>query len=244
MILRGGQNIHGIPIGILCLESYYSKVPGHIKNATTFDFPVTYKVVQGATPERVVKEGDLSLIDQFIKASRELEKEGVRAITGSCGFLVIYQKELADSVSIPVYTSSLIQVPMIHRMLRSDQQVGLLVARKSSLTQEHLRAAGAESVPVCVGGMDDQPEFCDVIIDRKREELDMDKLEREALSVVDILAKENPTMGALVIECTDLPPFAHLIQQRTGIPVFDIITLTNMVYQAVARPEYRGFMPR
>ncbi|MCE5244265.1 MAG: aspartate/glutamate racemase family protein [Syntrophobacteraceae bacterium] len=237
MILSGGNNIYGIPIGVLCLESYYTKVPGHIKNATTFDFPVTYKVVKGATPERVVNGADRRLLEPFIEAARELQEEGVKAITGSCGFLVIFQKELADSVEVPVFLSSLIQVPMVHRMLRSDQKVGLLVANKASLTQDHLKAVGADSTPVCVAGMDARREFCEVIIERRRKELDFTKLEGEVLAEVDTLVRENPDMGALVIECTDLPPFAHLIQQRFGIPVFDIITLTRMVYQAVAGKE-------
>lgn len=244
MILNGGQNIHGIPIGVLCLESYYGKIPGHIKNATTFNFPITYKVVKGATPANVVKNEGKDLIGPFIKAAKELEKEGVQAITGSCGFLTIFQKELADCVDIPVYASSLIQVPMIHRMLKPSQKIGLLVACKESFTRRHLLSVGAESVPVCIAGMDRQPEFCDVIIDRKREELDIQQLENEVLTVVGELADNNSDMGALVIECTDLPPFAHLIQQRIGIPVFDIITLTNMVYQAVVRNGYKGYMPK
>ena len=242
MILRGGPNLYGIPIGVLCLESYYSKIPGHIKNATTFDFPVSYKVVKGATPERVVGKADQSLLRPFIEGALELEKEGVLAITGSCGFLVLFQKELANSVNLPVYISSLIQVPMVYRMLKQDQKVGLLVASKKNLSKEHLGAVGAESVPVCIAGMDEQKEFWEVIIERKRKELNIDQLEKEVLSVVEVLAQENSDMGALVIECTDLPPFAHLIQEKIGLPVFDIITLTNMVYQVVVRKSYRGVM--
>lgn len=214
MILTGGTNICGIPIGILCLETYYGKVPGHIRNATTFDFPVVYKVVNGSMPKKVVDEADPSLLEPFIEAARELEQEGVRAITSSCGFLVLFQRELADSVSVPVYISGLIQVPMVHCIFRRDQKVGIFAAKKNKLTEEHLRAVGADAVPVCIAGMDEQEEFCDVIIDGKRKELNMDRLEKEVLSVVDILVRENPDMGALVLECTDLVPFAHLIQQR------------------------------
>lgn len=227
--------IDTISIGILCLETYFTKVPGHIRNPSTFDFPVTYKVVKGATPTRMVVQADETLLKPFIDAARELEREGVAAITGSCGFLVLFQEQLADSVGVPVYASSLIQVPMIHRMLRSDQKVGLLVAKKSALTTKHLAAVGAASVPVCIAGMDDQPEFRDVIIDQKRTELDVDRLEKEVLFEIERLDRENPDMGALVIECTDLPPFAHAIQQRINKPVFDIVTLTNMVYQSFTR---------
>ena len=244
MILRGGTNLCGIPVGVLALETYYGKLPGHIRNASTFRFPVTYRVIKGATAKRVVDEADPELLNPFIEAARELEKEGVLAITGSCGFLALFQEELADSVGIPVFISSLIQIPMVRRMLRREQKVGILTAKKSKLTQAHLKAVGADMVPVCVAGMDNQKEFCDVVIDGSRQELDVDRLAGEVLAVIDELAGDHPEMGALVIECTDLPPFAHLIQNKLGIPVFDIITLMNMVYETLVRTEFQGIMPR
>ena len=240
MILKGGTNLNGIPIGILCLETYYGRPPGHIRNASTFRFPVMYRIVAGATARRIVKEGDPELLQPFIKAARELEREGVMAITGSCGFLALFQNELADSVDIPIFTSSLIQVPMVYRMLRRNQKVGILTASKSTLTEAHLKAVGAETIPVCVAGMDDRQEFCDVVIEGRRHELDTDRLADEVLSAVEELAEDHPEMGALVIECTDLPPFAHLIQEKIHVPVFDIVTLTNMVYETLVRTEYRG----
>ena len=244
MILKGGTNLCGIPIGILCLETYYGRPPGHIRNASTFQFPVMYRIVQGATARRVVKEADPELLNPFIKAAQDLEQEGVMAITGSCGFLALFQDELADSVAIPVFTSSLIQIPMVYRMLRRNQKVGILTASKSTLTEAHLKAVGAEAVPVCVAGMDDRKEFCEVVIEDRRQELDVPRLAAEVLAVVEGLAGDHPEMGALVIECTDLPPFARLIQEKIHVPVFDIVTLTNMVYETLVRTEYKGIMPR
>jgi len=104
-----------------------------------------------------------------------------------------------------------------------------------TIAREHLCAVGAESIPVCVAGMDDQIEFCEVIIERRRKELNLDRLEKEVLSVVDVLARENPEKRALVIGCTELPPFSHLIQEKINVPIFDIHTLTKMVYQALVR---------
>ena len=244
VILKGGTNLCGIPIGILCLETYYGRPPGHIRNASTFRFPVMYRIVTGATARRIVKESDPELLEPFIKAAQELEQEGVMAVTGSCGFLALFQNELADSVDIPVFTSSLIQVPMVYRMLRRKQKVGILTASKSTLTDAHLKAVGAETIPVCVAGMDDRQEFCEVVIEGRRHELDMERLADEVLAAVDGLAKDHPEMGALVIECTDLPPFAHLIQEKIHVPVFDIVTLTNMVYETLVRTRYKGIMPQ
>jgi hypothetical protein len=220
------------------MDTTFTKIPGHIRNRATFDFPVRYRVIEGATAERLVTNADPSLLGPFIQAAKELEAAGVSAITGACGFLVIFQQELADAVTVPLYTSSLIQLPMVGRMIRSDQKVGLLVAKERSLTPRHLAAIGAESVPVAVVGMADQPEFREVMLEARRAELDADQLGREVLAVVEGLVGED--LGALVIECTDLVPYAHRIQERLGLPVFDIVTLTTMVHQSLTR---RPFSP-
>lgn len=247
MILPSGARrfcICGIPIGVLCIESYHAKIPGHIRNASTFKFPVLYKVVKGTSPDRLINKQDRSLLSPFIEAVCELEQEGVQAITGSCGFLVLFQRELADAVKIPVFISSLIQVPMICGMLRRDQKVGILTASKSKLKEDHLRAIGAEPSAVCIAGMEEQEEFREAILYGRKKELNLDRLEKEVLAVVGNLVKDNPEIGALVMECTDLPPFAHLIQDKFNIPIFDIVTLTNMVYEAVVRTTYQGVFPR
>ena len=227
-----------VTIGVLCLDTSFTKIPGHIRNPSTFGFPVVYQVVRGATPQRVVSQGDPRLLDPFIAAAKELQVQGVAAITGACGFLVLFQRELADAVDIPLYTSSLIQLPMVARMLRSGTKVGLLVAKQESLTRRHLEAIGAETVPVCVAGMAGCPEFREVMLEGRRDELDVERLRGEVLGQVEHLAQANPGIGALVIECTDLVPFAHEIQGRLGIPVFDIVTLTEMVYASLIRQRW------
>ncbi|MFI6453570.1 aspartate/glutamate racemase family protein [Streptosporangium amethystogenes] len=234
----GAETEHDVAIGVLCCDTNFTKVPGHIRNRATFDFPVIYRVVDGATAERVVTQADPHLLDPFIQAAQELEARGAAAITGACGFLVIFQRQLADAVNVPLHASSLIQLPMVHRMIRSDQKVGLLVAKKPSLTRRHLAAVGAEHVPVCVAGLEDQPEFREVMLEARRPDLDADRLGREVLGQVEQLAKENPDMGALVIECTDVVPYAHQIQAHLGIPVFDIVTLTEMVHRSLTRRPF------
>jgi hypothetical protein len=227
-----------VEIGVICMDTEFTKIPGHIRNRTTFDFPVRYEVVAGATAERIVAKADPTLLEPFIRAARQLEAAGVGAITGACGFLAIFQDELADAVDVPLYTSSLIQVPMVGRMIRRHQQVGLLVANDVALTKQHLEAVGAEHVPVRVAGMQEQPEFREVMLEARRAELDADRLEREVLTVVDRLVRDNEDLGALVIECTDLVPFARAIQTRIGLPVFDIVTLTEMVHHTLTRQPF------
>jgi len=233
MMLRTGFNIYGIKTGILCLESYYSKLPGHIKNASTFEFPVRYKIVKGATPERIVELADMSLLEPFIEAARELEKEGIEAITTSCGFLCLFQKEIAEAVNIPVFTSSLIQVPMLSKMLGKHRKIGIITASKSLLTSKHFTAAGIDPSSVRVVGMDGKEEFNKVIIKRKTTVLNVDKLRDEVLAIVKELIEGPDDLGAIVLECTDLSPFIDDIRAITRLPIFDIVTLTKMVYNSL-----------
>lgn len=225
-------------IGVLCLETAFTKIPGHIRNPATFSFPVVYKVVTGATPERVVSQRDPALLEPFIAAARELADAGVAAITSGCGFLVLFQRQLAAAVDIPLYASSLIQLPMVARMLRPDQSVGLLVAKAESLTSAHLAAIGGAEVPVRVAGMADSPEFREVMLEGRRVELDVERLRGEVIAQAELLADAGSDLGAVVIECTDLVPFSRDVQDRLGVPVFDIVTLTEMVHHSLTRQYY------
>jgi hypothetical protein len=225
-------------IGVICLDTSFTKIPGHIRNPATFDFPVVCQVVRGATPERVVTRPDPGLLGPFISAARQLEAAGVSAITSACGFLALHQRELADAVRVPLYSSSLLQVPMVAQMLAAGQLVGVLTANRASLTPAYLAAVGGGSVPVCVAGMEGQPEFREVILEGRRDGLDPARLEREVVTQAAALAREHPSLGALVLECTDLVPFARAIQERLRRPVFDIVTLTNLVHAGLRRRRF------
>ncbi len=235
MIIKGGINICGVPLGVISMESYFPKPDGHIKYPASFGFPILYKTVKGATIDRLIRERDPELLKPFIEAAQELEREGVKAITGSCGFLALHQKALADAVSIPVFMSSLIQVPLVSRMLKSDQKVGVVVANSEALTQDHLTGVGIADEPMVVAGMQNQPQFSDVILKDLSNDLDMDIFEQELCSVVQLMLDDNPEVGAIVLECTDLSHFAPKLQQRFGLPIFDLSSLTRMVAATVER---------
>lgn len=235
---NGSAQYEDPAIGVICLDTSFTKIPGHIRNRSTFGFPVVCQVVSGATPERVVTRPDPALLQPFIRAAVQLEAAGVSAITSACGFLALFQSELAGAVGIPVYSSSLMQVPMVARMLAAGRTVGILTANASSLSPAHLAGVGAQSVPVRIAGMAEQPEFREVILEGKRDDLDPRRMGAEVLSVADGLLRDHPDVGAIVLECTDLVPFAHDIQARTGVPVFDIVTLSGLVHASLSRRPY------
>ncbi|WP_171238000.1 aspartate/glutamate racemase family protein [Ruegeria sp. HKCCA5763] len=242
-IYNGGQNICGASIGVLCLESYFPKPPGHIKNPSSLPFPVLYKMISGITVPTLLNNPTPELLAPFIEGAKRLEAEGVRAITGSCGFLALFQKELAAAVSVPVFASSLIQVPLAFHMTGASAPVGVLTADASALTAKHFEGVGAATIPVAVQGLEDTNEFAEVILRNTRTRMDTDLIEAEVLEAARKLIQRAPDIRSLVLECTDLPPYAALLQEELRLPVFDLTTLAQMAHTVATRKTYGGLMP-
>ena len=232
--VRGGFNQYGFTVGILMLDTRFPRIAGDMGNAATFPFPVRYHRVTGASPERVVRGGAEGLLPAFVEGARALEREGVGAITTNCGFLVKFQRELAASVKIPVFTSSLLMVPLVHRMLPPGRRVGVLTVNATTLTREHLDGAGiGPEVPLAIAGMEDEKGFTRVMLDDELE-LDVDLAREEHIRVARRLLNEHPDVGALVLECTNMPPYAADVQRAVGLPVFDVLSLVHLVHDALS----------
>lgn len=236
--MRGGRNLYGLPIGILMLDTVFPRIPGDIGHAATFPFHILYHRVRGASPVRVVREADPALLDGFLEGARALEAEGVLAITTGCGFLSVFQRQLAAAVRVPVFTSALMLVPMVARMLAPGRTVGILTVDSGSLTPRHLAEAGiGGDVPVVVAGLEGGRAFTRVLLENGLE-LDVEAVRREHVEAARDLVGRHPEVGAIVLECTNMPPYAAAIREATGRPVFDITTLIRMVYDALAPPRY------
>jgi Asp/Glu/hydantoin racemase len=221
-------------IGILMLETTFPRIPGDIGNPKTFSFPIIYKTVSGASPKKVVIDADTRLIEEFIDAGHALVAQGVKAIATSCGFLALFHRQLVEALSVPVYTSSLLQVHLAGSVIRRDQKVGIITARHQSLTEAHFAGVGIQDYPLAVVGMEDAEEFSAVFIGGKQK-LNEAKCRREMQSTTLKLVSAHPEVGAIVLECTNMPPYADAIRQATGLPVFDVVTMVNYAYGALAK---------
>jgi hypothetical protein len=252
--VRGGRNIYGAIIGIILQERTFPRIPGDMGNASTFDFPVRLHLLKGidsSTRWRIFN-GDEELLEPFIDAARQLEREGVRAITSTCGFLIQYQDIIANAVSVPVFMSSLLQIPLVYRMLRKDQIIGVITANagQRGLGKRHFQAAGAGDIPIATIGMEGSKGFEAIIpvMDdslppgQDNEVLYPEQLRDDIVERAEKLVRENPNVGAIVLECANLPPYAKAIQDAVNLPVFDFVTLTNFVYSAIVRREFTGFI--
>ncbi len=233
---------YGESIGILILNANYPCVPGNVGNASSFPFPVRYKVVKEASIERLLKKRDQSLLQPFIDSAIELQEEGVKGITGACGFMALFQREVSEAVEVPVFLSSLLQIPFIYRTLGRRQKIAIITADSTSLTTDHFAAVGiSPDIPVVISGMEEQKEFREAILEEKGT-LDSGKIEKEVVGVARKIVREHPEVGALLLECSDLPPYAHAIQKEIQLPVFDFFTMIHYVHTALVRKEFNGFM--
>lgn len=239
-VVTGGINICGVSIGVLSLDSAFPKPPGHIKNPSSLPFTTAYEILEGLTVPQLLNNPSPDMIAPLIDAAQRLERNGVKAITGSCGFLALFQNEIAEAVSVPVFVSSLVQADLVHRM--TARPVGVITASADLLTQKHLAAVGASHLPLVIEGMQDGTEFAEVILRNDRDDMDLAKIETELLAAGTRLIERAPEIGAVLLECTDLPPYANALQTKLGRPVFDIITLATMVHDAVLRRPFSGFI--
>jgi len=233
---------YGTTIGILLLNARVPCIPGDVANASTFKFPMLYRVVDDLLTDRLIVDADPTLAEPIIREARALERAGVAAITADCGYMALFQKEVAAAVNIPVFLSSWMQVPFIYRMLQPGKKVGAVVADSRYIRKEILVNAGIDdSIPLVIGGMENQPAFWSGIMEEEGT-LDSDAIEREVVGLARDLVQANPDIGALLLECSSLPPYGAAIQETLHLPVFDFITMINYVYSALAKPQYQGTM--
>jgi Asp/Glu/hydantoin racemase len=236
MRVTGGKSIYGASVGILMLDARFPRIPGDMGNATTWPFPVHYKVVRSATPDRVVRKGADGLLDNFIEAAKELVADGVDGVTTNCGFLSLFQEELAQAVGVPVATSSLMQVAMVNRLLPRGKRAGILTVSASTLTPLHLEKAGVPA-GTPIGTTEGGREFTRVLLGNEME-LDVDAARQDNVEAAAALVAANPDLGAVVLECTNMIPYAADIRAKTGLPVFSIETFVRWFQGALVPRTY------
>ena len=222
MTTHSGKTVYGASVGILMLNTRFPRIPGDIGNAVTWPFPVQYKVVTAATPDNVVRGDATPLLDAFIDAGRELVRLGCDGIATNCGFLVPFQTEMSRALGVPVASSSLLQAPLIRQTLPADQDVGILTISSETLTNAHLDAAGIpRDTPVAGTGAGSH--FSTQVLG-DADQIDFEQARADNVSAAEKLVHAHPTIGAILLECTNMVPYAADIRRATGRPVFSIYT--------------------
>ena len=238
---KGKQVSYGEAVGIILLENYVPFIPGDVANATTYVYPVRFVRVPGFSVDRIMAH-DPSCADDLVQAAVELEREGVRAITGDCGFMALYQREVASRVSVPVFLSSLLQIPFMRSLLPPGKKIGVITANSRSLDDHVLQKTGV--VPgddLVYAGLEDCKHFNEAVFEEKGE-LDPEIMEREVVGRALDLKRKEPDIALLLLECSLLPPYGRAVQEAVKVPVFDYVTMIDYVFSAVVKKKFEGFM--
>jgi len=234
--VSGGRTVYGASIGILMLEARFPRIPGDMGNAATWPFPVQYRVVPAASPDRVVRRGAEGLLDAFVDAARDLARHGVDGITTNCGFLSLFQQELSAAVDVPVAASSLMQVPLVNALLPPGRRAGILTISGSTLTGKHLRKAGVPpGTPV--GTTEGGREFTRAILNDEAS-LDVAAARADNVDAARALLERHPELGAIVLECTNMTPYAADIRAVTQLPVFSMVGFVRWFRESIVPQRF------
>ena len=245
----------GIAVGVICLNQNMPFIPGDVQAATSFEFPIKYRVSMDGTSARILA-GDERLEGWLSEVAIALEQDGVRAISGDSGYMVTYQRAIANAVDVPVALSSLIQVPLVGSMLDAGRSVAVVCAASPPLDAKFLESSGITiSNPLVVEGMQGDEAVVEIMFkavniadhgevgnsDSGPAPFDADRLADSFFQMGQKLVEENSDLGAIILECSDFPPYASAIQAGAGgVPVFDYITLIKLLESGTSRDRFSG----
>lgn len=223
----------GYKIGILRIDYEYPPIAGDVDDDRSFDFGVEYEVVEGLTFEKA-QAGILSaeIISSFKTAIRKLEKKNVIGLSGDCGFMMAYQKLVCEISKLPVFMSSLLQIPIIAASIEPHETIGILSANSNTLKPNMKKlmtecGVNVELDQLYVIGCQEIPGFDAVA---KGEKVNSNLVNKGIEKVVKHSLVAHPNTKAFLMECTELPCYSDTVRYTTGLPVFDIITLINLFY--------------
>ncbi len=245
---RKNHTCYGMGIGIMVLDDAYPGFPGDVRNASAFPYPVQYEIAAGVDNYTLVWEADKTPCrDPILRAAKKLERMGCRAIAAECGYFAYFQKDVAGSVDVPVFMSSLLQVPFIQQVIGHRKTVAIVCAQKRFLSDTHLQNAGIDlnSNFIVAGAQDEYgcPEFDNLWDHEKRPEIPeiyYDKAEADMVHICEEVVAKHASIGAVMLECTGMQPFARAVQRVVDLPVFSWGTLLDYAFSVVAHRDYYG----
>ncbi len=210
-------------LGIVMLDTRFPRLPGDVGNARSFSVAVRHRVARGAHPAAVVRGDDPALLRPFIECGQALIDEGALALGTSCGFLARWQRELQAALPVPVWSSSLLELPVLAE--QGLRRCGVITIEAASLTPRHFEAVGADPATPVEGITPGSALHRTLLEDRPA--LDAADAEAQVLAAGRRLLEREPGLDALVLECTNLPPYARALRAATGLPVFDVISMLH-----------------
>jgi len=135
---------------------------------------------------------------------------------------------------VPVFMSSMMQCPLISVAFDKYDKILILTANSETLKpqkEQLLSHCGfdVDDDRFVIRGCQDIPGFDAVA---KGEKVDVPYVTPGIIKMVKELIIQFPTLRAICLECTELPPYADALRAETKLPVFDAITAADYFISA------------
>jgi hypothetical protein len=231
-----GRYMSGFPIGILRLNSTAPNVPGAMGNAATFDFPVYNAIAEQGSYDNV-KSGRPEYAQTLISAAQDLERQGVSAIVGECGFMLPYQEAVAAAVKIPVFLSSLLLLPLLGRAVPASAHIGVVTAELRAWNQWLRGALQIDMARLSIAGLEERPAWHDYYFEEVGV-LDPEAAQRDVVAAAREVVERDSAVRLILLECGATPRYAAAVRKATNLPVADFMTLTRMAHDLVVKATY------
>ncbi|KAL4871460.1 hypothetical protein BDV12DRAFT_194519 [Aspergillus spectabilis] len=226
------------PIGFLAVECFFYRPSGDAFNENTWSFPIIRELAEGSKENILVSKADYSeeFLASFIKAGKKLAERGAVGIITSCRFLAQAQTVLAESLPIPIATSSLLQIPSILSFLPPSLKIGILTYNAAELGPAHFNNLGippSSAARCIIKGAKPNGSLQSLV--RGKIPYSHDDIDAEMISAASELVCGNEGIGAIVLECTQMPVYAEAVQREVGLPVYDAFTMASWFYSGLVR---------
>lgn len=228
-------------VGILMLDTQFPRIIGDAGNPDTYPMDVLIKVVENVSSLDVVNDKPISkeIRQKFIDAAISLEDNGVSAIVSTCGFLYKEQDSIARAVHVPVMVSSLSLYEDIKREI-GDQKIAVLTASEADMMSLIHLSTKIQREDVVIIGMENCNTFSQAILQEKSlqsKRLRTDEVGKFIQTKLTELLSVNPEIGAILIECGNLPPYISAIKTVTDLPVYSILDAVAQMLPVVNVPR-------
>ncbi|KAL7415737.1 hypothetical protein BDY24DRAFT_382057 [Mrakia frigida] len=233
------------PLGIIQLNTRFARPAGDISNPASWPFPIRVGVVAEATPKAILEGGwSEDTVLAFVKEGRRLiEEEGCVALVTSCGFLATMHPLLASHLP-SIGSSALLQLPIMKALYPVPNSVGVICFKARCLSLKHFACVGASPQTPFTGlrenGVFSRVLNCEIPYDHDGMLQEVLEAGRE---LQELCRSKGGELRAVLLECTNMPPFSAAVARELNVAVYDILTLGKMIYSAAVKEEYEFRLP-
>ena len=224
-------------ISLIQLDTSFPRIPGDIGAAETWICGLDVRSIPKLSVAQVINaapsDTDISGAEAAARAAMG------DLVTTSCGFLCYWQDRLAAQCQTPFISSALLDLPRLMQAFPRDELAILTFDSDVLAAPAFAPALGGFAGPVL--GLPEEAHLRQVIAG-DLPYLDPALAEAELIDLVAGFVRDRDAQGrpvrALLLECTNLPPYKQALKARFDLEIFDILTLIDHRKTGMVDPAF------